>query len=85
MLEYCPHIRVEVKAVTSNGKVSIEDIPPRDPNVDATLYIDEERPDGDPLSVPPLGIETWATKDESPSVADLQRLLRHGWDLRQTR
>ena len=81
ILELCPHIRIEVKYVTSNGRVGVRDIQPRPSNVDNVIHL-EGRPDPDPAKVPPLGVKTWATEKGALSVQDLQRLLRHGWSLR---
>lgn len=84
VLEWCSHIRIEVDHVTSDGKVAIKDVPPGKHDT-ATIYPAGERPDPDPTKHPPLGIETWATTNETVSVEDLQRLLRHGWALKPTR
>lgn len=84
VLEWCDHIRIEVGHVTPDGHVSIQDIPPNTTS-DARLYVHGERPDPDPNRHPPLGITTWAGEDGTVSVEDLQRLLRHGWELSGTR
>lgn len=84
VLEWCEHIRIEVDHVTPDGKVSIEDIPPN-PSGAANVYLDGERPDPDPNRHPPLGITTWASDRGTVSIEDLQRLLRHGWELKGTR
>lgn len=81
ILEFCPHIRIQVTAVTSNGKVSLRDLQPRPPEVDTVIHLDG-RPDPDPNRVPPLGITTWASEGGTVSTADLQRLLRHDWELK---
>lgn len=84
VLQFCEHIRIEVDHVTPDGKVNVQDIPPNTSG-GAMINIDGSRPDPDPNRHPPLGIETWASSKDLLSIEDLQRLLRHGWELKTTR